>query len=182
MATPHVAGVVALVQAVATTPKTPAQIEALLKSTVRAFPVTPTQTIGPGILNAKAAVDAANTAAATVGQTYTNGTDVNIPDNNATGDHQQHRGHPAAPATRRAPPRWRSTSSTPTSGDLIVDLIAPDGSVYNLHNRAGGSADNINTTYTVNLSTEALNGTWKLRATTRAAADTGYINSWSITF
>ena len=39
-------------------------------------------------------------------------------------------------------------------GDLVVDLIAPDGSVYNLHNRAGGSADNINQTYTVNLSSE----------------------------
>ncbi|WP_030694746.1 proprotein convertase P-domain-containing protein, partial [Streptomyces globisporus] len=38
-------------------------------------------------------------------------------------------------------------------GDLVVDLIAPDGSVYSLSNRAGGSADNINQTYTVNAST-----------------------------
>ena len=60
MATPHVAGVVALMQAVATTPKTPAQIEALLKSTARAFPVTPSQPIGAGIVQAKAAVDAVN--------------------------------------------------------------------------------------------------------------------------
>ena len=60
MAAPHVAGVAALVQAYATTPKTPADLEALLKSTARPFPVTPTQTIGAGILNAKAAVDAAN--------------------------------------------------------------------------------------------------------------------------
>jgi serine protease len=60
MATPHVAGVVALMQAYATTPKTPAQIEALLKSTARAFPVTPSQTIGAGIANAKGAVDAVN--------------------------------------------------------------------------------------------------------------------------
>ncbi|MCR6625280.1 MAG: proprotein convertase P-domain-containing protein [Pseudoxanthomonas sp.] len=67
-------------------------------------------------------------------------------------------------------------------GDLIVDLLAPDGSVYVLHNRTGGSADNINQTYTVNLSSEALNGNWRLRARDRAAADTGYINSWSITF
>ena len=43
MATPHVAGVVALMQAVATTPKTPAEVEALLKSTARAFPVAQTQ-------------------------------------------------------------------------------------------------------------------------------------------
>ena len=67
-------------------------------------------------------------------------------------------------------------------GDLIVDLIAPDGSVYVLHNRSGGSADNINQTYTVNLSSEALNGSWRLRARDRASIDTGYINSWSITF
>jgi subtilisin family serine protease len=63
-------------------------------------------------------------------------------------------------------------------GDLVIDLVAPDGSVYNLHNRAGGSADNINQTYTVNLSSELANGTWKLRVRDAAAADTGYINSW----
>ena len=69
----------------------------------------------------------------------------------------------------------------PYSGDLIVDLIAPDGTVYTLQNRTGGSADNIVKTFTVNLSTETINGTWKLRARDRAASDTGYINSWSIT-
>ncbi|HEY5614290.1 MAG TPA: S8 family peptidase, partial [Lysobacter sp.] len=53
MATPHVAGIVALMQAVATTPKTPAEIESLLKSTARAFPVTQTQLNGSGIANAK---------------------------------------------------------------------------------------------------------------------------------
>ncbi|KFL37231.1 hypothetical protein N788_10350 [Arenimonas donghaensis DSM 18148 = HO3-R19] len=67
-------------------------------------------------------------------------------------------------------------------GDLKVDLVAPDGSLYNLHNRSGGSADNIIGTYTVNLSSEALNGTWKLRVNDNAAGDTGYINSWSVTF
>ena len=67
-------------------------------------------------------------------------------------------------------------------GDLKVDLVAPDGSVYVLSNRAGGSADNINTTYTVNLSTEALNGTWNLRVNDNAGGDTGYINSWGLTF
>ena len=60
MATPHVAGVVALMQSVATTPKTPAQVETLIKGNVTAFPSTPSQPIGPGILNAKAVVDATN--------------------------------------------------------------------------------------------------------------------------
>ncbi|MFH8627699.1 M4 family metallopeptidase [Streptomyces vietnamensis] len=67
-------------------------------------------------------------------------------------------------------------------GDLVVDLIAPDGSVYNLSNRAGGSADNINQTYTVNASSEVANGTWKLRVQDKAAIDTGYINSFKLTF
>ncbi|MCI1710437.1 MAG: proprotein convertase P-domain-containing protein [Chiayiivirga sp.] len=114
-------------------------------------------------------------------QTYSNGTDINIPDNNTTGVYSD-----IAVSGRSG----NGAASTPVAvnivhpykGDLIVDLVAPDGSVYNLHNRTGGSADNINQTYNVNLSGEALNGTWRLRARDRGAADVGYINSWSITF
>ena len=65
-------------------------------------------------------------------------------------------------------------------GDLIVTLVAPDGSPYVLHNRAGGSADDINQTYTVNLSSEAANGTWRLRVQDAAAADVGRIDSWTL--
>ena len=65
-------------------------------------------------------------------------------------------------------------------GDLVVDLIAPDGTVYNLWNRQGGSADNINQTFTVNLSSEGTNGTWTLRASDRAAIDSGRIDSWTL--
>jgi serine protease len=67
-------------------------------------------------------------------------------------------------------------------GDLKVDLVAPDGSVYTLHNRTGSGTDNIITTYTVNASSEVANGTWKLRVNDNAAQDTGYINSWSLQF
>jgi vibriolysin len=67
-------------------------------------------------------------------------------------------------------------------GDLKVDLVAPDGSLYNIHNRTGTGTDNINKTVTLNLSTEALNGTWKLRVNDNASADTGRIDSWSIRF
>ncbi|WRL52557.1 proprotein convertase P-domain-containing protein [Luteimonas sp. R10] len=66
-------------------------------------------------------------------------------------------------------------------GDLKVDLVAPDGSVYVLHNRSGGSADNVIGTYTVNLSSEAINGTWRLRVNDNYSGDTGYINSWGLT-
>lgn len=58
MATPHVAGVVALIQAAAAAPKSPADIEAILKNTASPFPATPDRAIGSGIVNAKAAVDA----------------------------------------------------------------------------------------------------------------------------
>lgn len=67
-------------------------------------------------------------------------------------------------------------------GDLRVDLLAPDGSVYLLHNRSGGSSNNIIRSYTIDLSAEDLDGTWRLRVTDRGRGDTGSIESWSITF
>jgi serine protease len=65
MASPHVAGVAALVQGALASagkdPLTPAQLETLLKQTARTFPVTiPAATpIGTGIVDAKAALDKA---------------------------------------------------------------------------------------------------------------------------
>ncbi len=65
-------------------------------------------------------------------------------------------------------------------GDLVVDLVAPDGTAYNLHNRTGGSTDNIDQTYTVDLSGEVVTGTWNLRVSDQAAADTGQLVGWTI--
>ena len=112
-------------------------------------------------------------------QTYTNTTDYTIADNATINS-------PITVSGRTG----TASATTPVAvnivhtykGDLKVDLVAPDGSVYVLHNRAGGSADNIVQTFTVNLSTEALNGTWNLRVNDNAGGDVGYINSWSITF
>jgi serine protease len=59
MAAPHVSGVVAIIQSVAGTPKSPAQVEALLKATAVATRARPSRSIGAGIVNAKAALDAA---------------------------------------------------------------------------------------------------------------------------
>lgn len=60
MASPHVAAVVALMQSVAETPLTPAQVLSTLKATARPFPVAPpaNRPIGAGIVNASAAIDA----------------------------------------------------------------------------------------------------------------------------
>jgi uncharacterized delta-60 repeat protein len=111
------------------------------------------------------------------GCTATNNTDVTIPDlataespitvSNCTGN---------ASATATVEAHIQHTYI----GDLIITLIAPDGSTYLLHNRAGGSTDNIDQTYTINLSTEPANGTWKLRVQDAAAADVGRIDSWTI--
>ncbi|MEU0041312.1 M4 family metallopeptidase, partial [Streptomyces sp. NPDC006333] len=68
-------------------------------------------------------------------------------------------------------------------GDLVIDLVAPDGSTYRLKNfSSSDSADNVQETYTVNASSEVANGTWKLKVQDQAAQDTGYINSWKLTF
>ncbi len=290
MATPHVAGIVALMQSVATTPKTPAEVESLLKSTARAFPVAQTQLNGSGIANAKAAVDAVNggTPPPPTGGVLTKGvavtglsaatgaylkytmvvpsgsTNLTFTTSGGTGDADMYVRFGSEPTdsvytcrpylsgnaetcTIAAPSAGtyyvnlkayaafsgvslvgnytagggggaqtysntsdytindnvtvdspitvsgRSGNASSTSsvtvaivhtyqGDLKVDLVAPDGSLYNIHNRTGSSTDNINKTVTLNLSTEVLNGTWKLRVNDNAAGDVGYINSWSVTF
>ncbi|WP_306207027.1 M4 family metallopeptidase [Actinoplanes sp. RD1] len=66
-------------------------------------------------------------------------------------------------------------------GDLVVSLIAPDGTAYVLQSRSGGSADNIDKEFPLNLSSEAANGTWKLRVQDAANLDTGTLTSWSLT-
>ncbi|MEE5091821.1 S8 family serine peptidase, partial [Xanthomonas euvesicatoria] len=56
MAAPHVAGVVALVQSVASRPLTPAAVETLLKNTARPLPGACSGGCGAGIVNAAGAV------------------------------------------------------------------------------------------------------------------------------
>jgi vibriolysin len=113
------------------------------------------------------------------GQTYSNGTDFAINDN-ATVDSPI----TVSGRTGNAPSNASVTVAIVHTyqGDLKVDLVAPDGSLYNIHNRTGAGTDNINKTVTLNLSSEALNGTWKLRVNDNANADTGRIDSWSIRF
>ncbi|WP_371599527.1 M4 family metallopeptidase [Streptomyces sp. NBC_00564] len=115
------------------------------------------------------------------GTSFESTTDVSIPDNGA--------------AVTSSIAVTGRTGNAPTNlavavdivhtyiGDLQVQLVAPDGTAYTLKAYGtGGSADNINTTYTVNASSEVANGTWLLRVQDNAAVDTGYINSWKLTF
>ena len=110
----------------------------------------------------------------------TNGTDVAIPD----GGNAVTSSIVIAGCGRNA-----SASSTVAvnivhtyRGDLVIDLIAPDGSSYRLKNsNLFDSADNVNTTYPVNLSSEAADGTWRLQGRDIWGGDTGYINTWTLT-
>jgi Trypsin/Proprotein convertase P-domain len=65
-------------------------------------------------------------------------------------------------------------------GDLVVDLVAPDGSAFRLHDRTGGGADNLIAEFTVDASTETANGAWSLRVQDVARLDTGFIDRWSL--
>lgn len=68
-------------------------------------------------------------------------------------------------------------------GDLRVRLVAPNGNERILHDRAGGSFDNLTITNTdvTALSGGVLNGRWTLRVEDTARSDTGSLTSWSLT-
>jgi subtilisin family serine protease len=67
-------------------------------------------------------------------------------------------------------------------GDLIINLIAPDGTAYLLKNwNFFDSADNVHTTYIRNLSGELPDGTWRLRVRDVFGGDVGFIDSWTLT-
>jgi subtilisin family serine protease len=69
-------------------------------------------------------------------------------------------------------------------GDLVIDLVAPDGSAYRLKNsQYYDIVDNVIATYTVNASAEIANGVWNLRVQdVYRSTDIGYIDSWQLTF
>ncbi len=291
MAAPHVAGVVALMQARSV--KTPAQVEANLKSTARALPGACSGGCGAGIVNARAASDAnAGTTppppppptggtltkgVAVTGLGASTGTSLNytmvVPSGSTnltfttsggTGDSDMYVKFGSSPTdtvydcrpylsgnaetcTFAAPSAgtyyvrlkaystfsgvslvgnytegsgggqsfWEnqtdyaindnSTVDSPITvsgrsgnapstlkvgvtiyhtykGDLRVDVVAPDGTLYNIHNRTGSSTDNVIGTFTINASSELANGTWKLRVNDNAAGDVGRIDKWSLQF
>ncbi|MGW4161166.1 S8 family peptidase [Streptomyces sp. NPDC004788] len=179
MAAPHIAGLAALLQS-AKPSLTPADIKAAIKANARPLPGTCTGGCGTGIADAAATVNAVTGTTPPAGNVFTNATDVQIPDlstvtspitvSGITGN---------APATLKVAVDIKHT----WRGDLVIDLIAPDGTVRNLKTSSSSdSADNVLATYTVDASTSVANGTWKLQVRDVASGDTGYIDSWSLTF
>ncbi|NUL31587.1 proprotein convertase P-domain-containing protein, partial [Streptomyces lunaelactis] len=68
-------------------------------------------------------------------------------------------------------------------GDLVLSLVAPDGTVYTLEDFPNNDGtDNVARTYTVNASSEVAAGTWKLRVSDLASQDIGKIDAWNLTF
>jgi len=71
--------------------------------------------------------------------------------------------------------------------DLIVQLTAPDNTSVLLHNRTGGSSDNIikeysllNTNALQNLRGVSIKGDWTLRVSDHAGFDQGKLNHWAL--
>ncbi|MFF1676537.1 S8 family serine peptidase [Streptomyces sp. NPDC058256] len=181
MATPHIAGLVALMKS-ANSSLTPAQIESAIKTNARALPGACTGGCGAGLADATKTVQAVSgSGGSTGGTTFTSTSAVAIPDAGSAVE---------SPITVSG-----RTGNAPTAlqvgvdithtyrGDLVIDLVAPDGSTYRLKaSSSSDSADNVSTTYTVDASSETANGTWKLRVQDTAAQDTGTVNSWKLTF
>jgi serine protease len=67
-------------------------------------------------------------------------------------------------------------------GDLIVKLTSPQGTEHTLHNRSGGSADDIVQSWQLEtFNGETMQGDWTLFVSDNAGRDTGSLNSWSLT-
>ncbi len=179
MAAPHVAGLAALVKS-ASSALTPAQIESAIKTNSRALPGTCSGGCGAGLADAAKTVQAVTGGGSTGGTTFTSTTALSIPDNGAAVESSIS----VTGRTGNAPSALQvGVDITHTyRGDLVLDLVAPDGSTYRLKSSSSDSADNLVTTYSVNASSEVANGTWKLRVQDVAAADTGRLNSWQLTF
>ncbi|MER5205550.1 S8 family serine peptidase [Streptomyces sp. NPDC002825] len=179
MAAPHIAGLAALLKSAKST-LTPADIESTIKANARPLPGTCTGGCGTGIADAAKSVDAVLNTTPPSGTVFTNATDVQIPDNTTVSSSIAVTGLTGnAPATLKVGVDIKHT----WRGDLVIDLVAPDGTVRNLKaSSSSDSADNVLATYTVDASSEVANGTWKLQVRDVASGDTGYIDSWSLTF
>ncbi|WP_049657075.1 S8 family serine peptidase [Kitasatospora sp. MY 5-36] len=187
MASPHVTGVAALI-ASANPSLTPADIRARLASQANdlACPASDSRCTGTTADNSffgEGQVDALKAvggATQPTGTYFENTADVAIPDNTTVESPITVTGVTGnAPATLKVGVDIKHTYR----GDLVLSLVAPDGTVYLLEDFPNSdSTDNVAKTYTVNASASAANGTWKLRVKDGASGDTGTIDAWNLTF
>ncbi|MEU9045372.1 MULTISPECIES: S8 family serine peptidase [unclassified Kitasatospora] len=187
MASPHVTGVAALIAS--TDPSlTPADIRARLATQADdlACPAGDSRCTGTTANNAffgEGQVDALKAVGGTTpptGKYFENPADVAIADNTTVESPIAVTGVTGnAPAALKVGVDIKHTYR----GDLVLSLVAPDGTVYLLEDFPDNdSADNVAKTYTVNAAASAANGTWKLRVKDGASGDTGTIDTWNLTF
>lgn len=185
MASPHVAGVAALLAS--TDPAaTPADLRARLSSqaTDTACP-SDSRCTGTTAVNSffgEGQVDALKAVGGTPppGAYFENTADVAIADNSTVESPITVTGVSGnAPATLKVGVDIKHTYR----GDLVLSLVAPDGTVFTLEDFPNNDGtDNVAKTYTVNASSEVAAGTWKLRVSDVASQDIGKIDAWNLTF
>lgn len=89
--------------------------------------------------------------------------------------------------TRTPAPAGRPTPNDtnvaiPDLGDLVVDLVAPNGATARLKDSDGwDGANDVVQSWTVEASSVQAAGTWKLRVRDVYGGDTGTIRRWSLT-
>lgn len=179
MAAPHVAGLAALLVD-ADPGLSPAEVEAAIVDNARAFTGTCSQ-CGSGIADAAATVSAVlgGSTPPPSGDVYTNDTDVAIPDTSTVESTIDVDRPGMAPADLLVSVDIDHTYR----GDLVIDLVAPNGATANLKQSDGwDSADDVVQTWTVDASSVAASGTWRLRVQDVYSGDTGTIRSWSLEF
>jgi subtilisin family serine protease len=175
MAAPHVAGAAALVLS-ATPNATPATVTSQLLASTTLDKVTNPGTGSPNRLLYTGDATTPSTPTNLCGP-RTNGTDVAIPDPGT-----------ASSAITVSGCTGNASASTTVEvhvlhtyrADLVIDLVAPDGTVRNLLHRSGGSADDVDQTFTVDMSAVRVDGTWNLQVRDSASFDDGTISSWTI--
>ncbi|MFB7469873.1 S8 family serine peptidase [Kitasatospora sp. NPDC056184] len=187
MASPHVTGVAALI-ASANPAFTPADLRARLATQANdvACPASDSRCTGTTANNAffgEGQVDALKAVGGgtpPTGKYFENQTDVAIADNATVESPIAVTGVGGS-----APPALKVGVDIKHTyrGDLVLSLVAPNGTVFLLEDFANGdSADNVAKTYTVNASASQADGTWKLRVKDGASGDTGTIDAWNLTF
>ncbi|WP_405997080.1 S8 family serine peptidase [Streptomyces sp. NBC_00829] len=185
MASPHVAGVAALLAR--TNPgSTPADLRAKLsaQATDTACPSDSrcTGTTADNSFFGEGQVDALKAVGGTPppGAYFENTADVAITDNATVESPLTVTGVSGnAPATLKVGVDVKHTYR----GDLVLSLVAPDGTLYPLEDFPDNDGtDHVAKTYTVNASSEVAAGTWKLRVRDGASQDTGKIDAWNLTF
>ncbi|CAL9497704.1 hypothetical protein GCM10010266_54290 [Streptomyces griseomycini] len=164
----------------------PSRVESLIKSNARALAGTCSGGCGHGLADAGRTLSAMGGGTTPDpepgGQVFTDSDNWSIPD----GDGRYVYSNVTVSGVSGSAPAGLRVSvdiKHTYRGDLKVQLVAPDGDVWTLKNTSAyDSADDVIGTYTVNASSAPASGTWQLRVTDVYSGDTGYVDSWSLTF